>query len=51
MTAELAGPHTGGATVIDLHEVTGRPPNARVAVGLDVDRFWDLIVSAIAAPG
>jgi len=31
--------------------VTGRPPNARVAVGLDVERFRDLIVTAIAALG
>ena len=28
--------------------MTGRPPNARVAVGLDVERFRDLIVTAIA---
>jgi len=48
---ELAGPHTRGATVIDLHGVTGRQPNARVATGLDVDRFWQLIVTAIAALG
>jgi inosine-uridine nucleoside N-ribohydrolase len=27
------------------------PPNARVAVGLDADRFWDLIVTAIALLG
>jgi inosine-uridine nucleoside N-ribohydrolase len=48
---ELLGTHTRGATVIDLHEVTGRPVNARVAVGLDVDRFWELMVTAIAALG
>jgi purine nucleosidase/pyrimidine-specific ribonucleoside hydrolase len=42
---------TRGATVIDLHGVTGRPPNARVAMGLDAGRFWDLIVAAVAALG
>jgi inosine-uridine nucleoside N-ribohydrolase len=47
----LTGTYTRGATVIDLHRVTGRPPNARVATGLDARRFWELIVRAIAAPG
>jgi inosine-uridine nucleoside N-ribohydrolase len=36
---------------IDLHGVTGRPPNARVAMGLDAGRFWDLVVAAVAALG
>jgi len=40
-----------GATVVDLHGVTGRPPNAQVATSLDADRFWELIVTAIAALG
>ena len=48
---ELAGTHTRGATVVDLHQVTGHPPNAQVAVGLNTSRFWDLIVAAIAALG
>jgi purine nucleosidase/pyrimidine-specific ribonucleoside hydrolase len=48
---ELAGTHTRGATVIDLHGVTGRQPNTRVAISLDADRFWELIVTAIAALG
>ncbi len=48
---ELAGTHTRGATVVDLHQVTGRPPNAQVATGLDVGRFWDLTVTAVAALG
>jgi purine nucleosidase/pyrimidine-specific ribonucleoside hydrolase len=48
---ELAGTHTRGATVVDLHQVTGRPPNAQVAVDLNTSRFWDLIVAAIAALG
>lgn len=51
VTIELAGTHTRGATVADLHQVTGRQPNAQVAVDLDTGRFWDLVVSAIAALG
>lgn len=51
VAVELTGTYTRGATVFDLHQVTGRPPNARVAVDLDVDRFWDLMVTAIAALG
>ena len=48
---ELAGPHTRGATVVDLHQVTERQPNAQVAVDLDAVRFWDLVITAIAALG
>jgi hypothetical protein len=33
--------------VADLHGRLGRTPNARVAVGLDVDRFFDLVVDAV----
>jgi inosine-uridine nucleoside N-ribohydrolase len=51
VAVELAGTHTRGATVVDLHGVTRRRPNAQVATGLDVHRFWDLIVTAIAALG
>ena len=46
---ELEGRFTRGATVVDLHGRTGRPANARVALDLDVERFWDLVVGAIAA--
>jgi inosine-uridine nucleoside N-ribohydrolase len=44
---ELTGAHTRGATVVDLDRVTNRPPNALVATGLDVNRFWDLMIGAI----
>lgn len=44
---ELTGTHTRGATVVDLDHVTTRPPNALVATGLDVNRFWDLMIGAI----
>src|SRR6478752_4602449 len=45
---ELDGRHTRGATVVDLYGRTGRPANARVALDLDVPRFWDLVCGAIA---
>ncbi|GIF37493.1 nucleoside hydrolase [Actinoplanes xinjiangensis] len=44
---ELAGAYTRGATVVDLHHRTGRPPNADVAVDLDVDAFWRLLMTAV----
>ena len=46
---ETEGRWTRGATVVDLHGRLGRPANARVAMELDVARFWDLVVEAIAA--
>jgi inosine-uridine nucleoside N-ribohydrolase len=46
---ETEGRWTRGATVVDLHGRLGRPPNGRVAMELDVARFWDLVVEAIAA--
>ncbi|GAA2810672.1 nucleoside hydrolase [Saccharopolyspora taberi] len=46
---ETRGDLTAGATVADLARRTGRAPNADVALGLDADRFWDLVVGALAA--
>jgi inosine-uridine nucleoside N-ribohydrolase len=46
---ETEGRWTRGATVVDVHGRFGNPPNARVAMELDVPRFWDLLVDAIAA--
>jgi inosine-uridine nucleoside N-ribohydrolase len=46
---ETEGRWTRGATVVDLHGRLGRPPNARVAMELDVARFWDIVVEAVAA--
>jgi purine nucleosidase/pyrimidine-specific ribonucleoside hydrolase len=51
VAVELAGVHTRGATVVDLHGVTRQPPNARVAVELDVPGFWELMLSAIGRLG
>jgi purine nucleosidase/pyrimidine-specific ribonucleoside hydrolase len=44
---ETEGTWTRGATVIDLDRRLPHPPNARVALELDFDRFWDLVVDAI----
>jgi purine nucleosidase len=44
---ETTGTFTRGATVVDLHGRLGRPPNAQVAVGLDVERFFDLVIDAV----
>ena len=39
---------TRGATVCDRFGVLGRAPNAQVATALDVPRFWELVIDAIA---
>jgi inosine/uridine nucleosidase len=49
VAVELTGAHTRGATVVDLHHKTGEPDNAQVALHLDVDRFWDLVVGAVSS--
>ncbi|HEX2767409.1 MAG TPA: nucleoside hydrolase [Candidatus Limnocylindria bacterium] len=39
---------TLGRTVVDVYGTTGRPPNADVGMDLRVDRFWDLVIEALA---
>lgn len=51
VAVETQGPWTRGATVVDLHHRFDREPNARVALELDVERFWDLVIEAIGALG
>jgi len=48
VAVETEGRLTSGATVVDLHGVLGRQPNAKVATELAVDGFWDLVVDALA---
>ncbi len=48
VVVELTGEHTRGRTVVDLHGVTNRPPNADVGMDIDRERFVDLLRSAIA---
>lgn len=47
VTIETSGAHTAGATVVDLHGVTEALPNACVAVGIDADRFFGLVLEAL----
>ncbi|MEV6306751.1 nucleoside hydrolase [Actinoplanes sp. NPDC051861] len=47
VAVELSGTYTRGATVVDLHRRTDRDPNAEVAVGLDVDAFWRLLMASV----
>ncbi|MFJ8209502.1 nucleoside hydrolase [Streptomyces sp. NPDC096033] len=51
VAVELRGTHTRGATVVDPHGYLGRPANARVAVALDREAFWDRMVAAVTALG
>lgn len=51
VAVELAGTHTRGATVVDLHGRTGAAPNAQVALRLRQDAFWDLIVESVRTLG
>lgn len=37
-----------GRTVCDVYGKTGRPPNADVGMGLEVDAFWDEMLGALA---
>jgi pyrimidine-specific ribonucleoside hydrolase len=47
VAVETTGRWTRGATVVDLHDRLGHPPNARVAIDLDVERLWDLVLGAL----
>ena len=44
---ETKGEWTRGATVVDLHDRLDRPPNATVALDLEAERFWDLVIGAV----
>lgn len=45
---DTASALSAGRTVVDVYGTTGREPNADVAVGLEVERFWDLVLEALA---
>jgi purine nucleosidase len=51
MAVETEGRWTRGATVVDLRGRYGREPNARVAMELDVVRFWDAVAAAVERLG
>jgi inosine-uridine nucleoside N-ribohydrolase len=48
MEVELNRDLTRGATVVDLLKVMGRSPNIEVALDLNVELFWQEMLTAIA---
>ena len=48
LDVELAGTETVGATSVDFDGMLRREPNAWVATGLDVDRFWGAVEASVA---
>ena len=38
---------TAGRTVCDVYGITGKQPNARVGYGLDVPRFWNMVIDTL----
>lgn len=52
VAVELDGTWTRGTTVVDLHgRYPEHPPNAEVAMTLDVERYWDLVIDGLLALG
>ncbi|HWT22815.1 MAG TPA: nucleoside hydrolase, partial [Solirubrobacteraceae bacterium] len=49
VAVELEGRWTRGATVVDARGGLGRAANARVAVELDAERFWDRVVRGVSS--
>ena len=48
LDVELVGTETVGATSVDFDGMLRREPNAWVATGLDVERFWNAVEEALA---
>lgn len=44
---EITGEWTSGRTVCDVYGKLGKEPNARVGYALEVERFWDMLISTI----
>ena len=44
---ELNGKFTRGATVVDIYNRSGAPANTDVALELDFEKFWNLILDSI----
>ena len=44
---ETCGEYTDGATVVDIHGITGRTPNADVVFDLDREGFIDLLMKSL----
>ena len=48
LTVELRGEHTVGMTVADLRTTAPEGCRTSVATAIDSDRFWDLVIGAVA---
>lgn len=48
---ELNGLHTRGATVVDIYNRVHGVPNVHVALELDFDKFWGVMLAAVEAAG
>jgi len=44
---ETKGEWSSGRTVCDVYGKLGIEPNARVGYALEVERFWDIVISTI----
>jgi inosine-uridine nucleoside N-ribohydrolase len=44
---ETTGEWTAGRTVCDVYNTLGKEPNVRVGYGLEVDRFWEMVIETI----
>jgi purine nucleosidase len=44
---ETKGEHTYGMTVVDLLGVTGKAPNVNVAMTLDKEKFWNMLIHTL----
>jgi inosine-uridine nucleoside N-ribohydrolase len=44
---ETVGTWTAGSTVCDVHGMLGLEANARVGYGLEVERFWEMLIETI----
>jgi purine nucleosidase/pyrimidine-specific ribonucleoside hydrolase len=51
VAVETTGRWTRGTTVVDLHGRYGLEPNCEVALSLDTDGYWDLVLDAVDALG
>jgi purine nucleosidase/pyrimidine-specific ribonucleoside hydrolase len=51
VAVETSGGWTTGMTVVDLLSRLDRPANAKVAMDLNVDGFWDLVIDALERIG
>ncbi len=47
VTIETNGEWTSGRTVCDVYGKLGKEPNACVGYALEVERFWDMVISTI----